>query len=420
MSNEKLICLLFSCVIGLLTASSGFAVERLEIIGDVYNESVLLAADEVLVADAVFHQDVTIEGDVTIERCLFVGRLFLNSWGTFDVSYSIFEDGVEVGGNVREGRMVNNTMAGSAGSGIELRNYQSLALVNNIVAFNRVGISDHWNGVAINWCDVFENRENYYQCGPGAGGISEDPLFRDRAGKDWRLTANSPCVDAGDPNRIDSDSSCSDIGALPLLRDEALPRFSLLSPADQSVIPDTLVTFTWEPVRYARLYRLLLYYVTGDGDVISSGEDTLISPLNAIDVNLDDYASDLGPVVLVHWLVEAITFSDTIQARSGFVFGRPLSVSQESPLTPYALSLSAFPNPFNSSTTISYTLPRSGWTTMDVMDLNGRVVTRLSDGWKEAGSYREVWDGRGTAGGLFYLRCEVGGQTQVRPLICLK
>jgi len=81
---------------------------------------------------------------------------------------------------------------------------------------------------------------------------------------------------------------------------------------------------------------------------------------------------------------------------------------------------SCYPNPFNSSTTISFTLPRSGWTSMEVMDVNGRLVKRLSGGWKEAGSYREVWDGKGVESGTYLIRLDNQGQSSVRETTLLK
>ena len=90
----------------------------------------------------------------------------------------------------------------------------------------------------------------------------------------------------------------------------------------------------------------------------------------------------------------------------------PLSVDDSPlPLTPYTLHLSAYPNPFNSSTTISYALPSPGWTTLDVMDVNGRLVTRLSEGWKEAGSYQSVLQTGELPSGTFLVKLKSGGET---------
>jgi len=89
-------------------------------------------------------------------------------------------------------------------------------------------------------------------------------------------------------------------------------------------------------------------------------------------------------------------------------------------LSPQSLYFTSFPNPFNSSTTISYTLPRAGWTTMDVMDVSGRLVTRLSDDWKEAGSYREVWNTEGFTSGIYLVRMETQSFSDVRKVTLIR
>ena len=87
---------------------------------------------------------------------------------------------------------------------------------------------------------------------------------------------------------------------------------------------------------------------------------------------------------------------------------------------PKTFMLSAFPNPFNSSTTISYSLPTSGRYAIDVIDLQGRLVTRLSDGWHEAGCYREVWDGGKVGSGLYNIVIDYNGNRSSLPLVLIK
>jgi hypothetical protein len=92
------------------------------------------------------------------------------------------------------------------------------------------------------------------------------------------------------------------------------------------------------------------------------------------------------------------------------------SISPDYSLTPHALSLSSFPNPFNSSTTIEYSLPRPGRYALSVVDITGREVARLADGWKAAGSYREVWKASGMAGGTYFIRVGGMNKLQVKPV----
>ncbi|HIG12279.1 MAG: right-handed parallel beta-helix repeat-containing protein [bacterium] len=51
----------------------------------------------------------------------------------------------------------------------------------------------------------------------GTGNMDLDPLFVDPANRDYRLSAGSPCIDAGDPNgTLDPDGSAPDMGAFGL------------------------------------------------------------------------------------------------------------------------------------------------------------------------------------------------------------
>ncbi len=49
---------------------------------------------------------------------------------------------------------------------------------------------------------------------PGDGLIFEDPLFINEHFSNYNYLANSPCIDTGDPLKLDADSTRSDIGAL--------------------------------------------------------------------------------------------------------------------------------------------------------------------------------------------------------------
>jgi len=73
-----------------------------------------------------------------------------------------------------------------------------------------------------------------------------------------------------------------------------------------------------------------------------------------------------------------------------------VGVSEESPDAPTLTD--AFPNPFNPSTTLAFTLPAAGTVRLDVYDVTGRRVRRLLDGPAAAGRNEVVWDGRDDAG----------------------
>jgi hypothetical protein len=84
-----------------------------------------------------------------------------------------------------------------------------------------------------------------------------------------------------------------------------------------------------------------------------------------------------------------------------------------------------FPNPFNPSTTIEFSVPKQGPTTVRVFDLRGRQITTLVDASMPAGTYRTRWDGRDASGrdvssGLYFAMIESAGGRQAARLILLK
>jgi hypothetical protein len=117
---------------------------------------------------------------------------------------------------------------------------------------------------------------------------------------------------------------------------------------------------------------------------------------------------------------DSIVYVGNISNLSVYKLGYPSAVAASPTLPSSFLMLAAFPNPFNSSTTISYTLPKAGWTVVDVMDIQGRLVERLSGGWKAAGRYREVWGGSGVSASSYYLNLRFDNSQAIKRINLIK
>lgn len=84
-----------------------------------------------------------------------------------------------------------------------------------------------------------------------------------------------------------------------------------------------------------------------------------------------------------------------------------------------------FPNPFNASTVIPYTLSNGGHVTLTVCNILGQTVATLVDGYQPAGTYTATWNsrdakGRELASGIYFSRVQVGSQSQTRKMVLLK
>jgi len=84
-----------------------------------------------------------------------------------------------------------------------------------------------------------------------------------------------------------------------------------------------------------------------------------------------------------------------------------------------------FPNPFNPSTNIKFSLPRTENVQLSVYDVKGRMVRTLVNGSEEAGEHTVMWDGKDSGGnsvssGTYFYRLVTDSRTYNRQMSLLK
>jgi hypothetical protein len=85
-----------------------------------------------------------------------------------------------------------------------------------------------------------------------------------------------------------------------------------------------------------------------------------------------------------------------------------------------------FPNPFNPSTRIRFTLPRRGLVSVGIYNVDGKLVRTLHDGVMDAGHHELVWDSRNNSGtdaasGVYFYKITACGDYQdVRKMVLLR
>lgn len=101
-------------------------------------------------------------------------------------------------------------------------------------------------------------------------------------------------------------------------------------------------------------------------------------------------------------------------------YDRVVSVQHETEL-PSAFHLDQnFPNPFNPTTTIEYTIRQKASVKLFVYDILGKEVNVLVDRPQEAGSYSVRFDAKGLPSGVYYYRLTAGRYSQVKKMIVLR
>lgn len=79
-----------------------------------------------------------------------------------------------------------------------------------------------------------------------------------------------------------------------------------------------------------------------------------------------------------------------------------------------------FPNPFNSTTKISYSLPKPSDIKLAVYDILGKEITVLINEYKSPGTYETFFDASGLSGGIYFYKLYAGDFTETKKMIFAK
>ena len=79
-----------------------------------------------------------------------------------------------------------------------------------------------------------------------------------------------------------------------------------------------------------------------------------------------------------------------------------------------------YPNPFNPSTTIEYSVPNDSWVSLSIYNSLGQEVAALVDGEMVAGRYQVVWDASNVASGVYFYRLIAGNSSAMKRMLLVK
>lgn len=88
---------------------------------------------------------------------------------------------------------------------------------------------------------------------------------------------------------------------------------------------------------------------------------------------------------------------------------------------PLAFALAQnFPNPFNPSTMIEFTLPKAGYTTLKIFNLLGQEVGSLVDGLVDAGRHTITWNASALPSSVYLYKLTSNGAVETKRLVLMK
>ncbi|NQT33821.1 T9SS type A sorting domain-containing protein [bacterium] len=210
--------------------------------------------------------------------------------------------------------------------------------------------------------------------------------------------------------------------------------FHQLMPENYSIVNwDGTVRFSWEEAEQNQYemdevrYRLFFRYRNLDR------ADTLItSPMEMTeyDVRIVDVADSLGIAhgaensQIIWWVMAQDDSAEVFAYNAAFVFEIDWLSSpgdDDSGIPSHFMLLPAYPNPFNSRTTVGFALPSSGAVTVSLFNLRGRLLPGFSRSeYYIAGHHQLAFEMRGVPAGVYMLYVEYGGDVRIQKLLLMK
>lgn len=130
-----------------------------------------------------------------------------------------------------------------------------------------------------------------------------------------------------------------------------------------------------------------------------------------------EHLADIFPSPVVH------NWDELVFAKiNGKEYGTdPLSVERIDDRTPTTFLLSQnFPNPFNPTTTIQFSIPISELVTLKIYDILGKEVSEIVNETKEAGTYFVRFNASSLASGVYFYKISAGHFSEIKKMSVVK
>jgi hypothetical protein len=183
----------------------------------------------------------------------------------------------------------------------------------------------------------------------------------------------------------------------------------------------------------------------GNGMILNQAGDIVVAGYQIIeDGESNGYLMKLTPAGETLWTAVFGTdstwdrFEDLVQSEDGsyYICGTSgshgqsfwllktepddLPVEYKRPVPNSIQVLSVYPNPFNSTATIRFQLGSRSNVKLDLYDLNGRLVSTLSNQTYTAGEHSILMDGSNLASGSYFVQLTSAKHSQFQKLVLLK
>ena len=159
------------------------------------------------------------------------------------------------------------------------------------------------------------------------------------------------------------------------------------------------------------------FYVMDAGQCLPVSFSVLAdsSVLEGTSIDFISYPTTLNCEDMPQYCIEGDTLNFSIEISS------PTGIADESKPVSDTFALHPnFPNPFNPSTTLQFSIPERSHVTLKIYDVMGRDIFTLVDQTLSSGTHSSQWDGSNHPSGIYFLQLENLGETHRQKIILMK
>ncbi len=177
-------------------------------------------------------------------------------------------------------------------------------------------------------------------------------------------------------------------------------------------------------------YGVPIKVINGGTDDLEVLDCAVDSPIFTVDPNQFIVVPGDTQAVTLNLFTDSLGVANAILTITSNAFNGPrdipvhadvsLSVNDHPSLPLSLLLYPPSPNPFNSTTTLRFSLPTRELTRLAIYDQSGRLVERLMGGELESGEHRLTWQAGDKPASVYFCRMEAGGTVQTVKMMLVK
>lgn len=191
---------------------------------------------------------------------------------------------------------------------------------------------------------------------------------------------------------------------------------TLLLPFNNSINVSQTPYFLWDSNIYVTSYR---FQISSDSTFPAG---SMIFDTSIANTPLTLRAGLLNLNTRYFWRANATNSKGTSLWSDYFKFRvKSVDIRNISTEIPDRYSLSQnFPNPFNATTKIRFSLPKGGDTKLEIYDIMGKRISVLFSNYFGAGTFEYKWDASSATSGIYFIILKSGNFRSTKKIVIIK